>query len=188
MALMESERGQLDASGNELFMDSIIDDPPKLRQGAPVKGGAFGCISGDRLVLNEDGSIKVRLEKVLLIMKPDDSGGEGGCYDFFAQRPNTEDDANMVRVARLTTQAFEVFVPLIQHSGSGSPAPTPAPEPSPTPAPEPAPSPSPVPSIPEGDFAAIVAYFGFASDDEQPYRDGRISWADVIARMVVRAS
>jgi hypothetical protein len=188
--LMESERGYLDASGNEVFADSIIDDPPKYRQGSPVRGGAFGCISGDRLVFNDDGSLRVRLEKVLLILKPDDSGGEGGCYDFFAQRPNTEDDQNMVRVARLTTQSFEVFVPLVQHAGGVGPAPIPQPPlPAPAPAPQPQPEPVPQPApeqpvrIPEGDFDAVTRHYGFPSDDEQPYREGRLTWAEVIARM-----
>lgn len=184
MKLMESDRGYLEASGNETFVDSIIDDPPKVRQGSPVVGGAFGCISGDR-INTETGH---RAEKVLLILKPDDSGGEGGCYDFFAQRPNTEDDQNMVRVARLTTQAFEVFVPLIQHGGGSAPAPVPTPTPSPTPVPPaPAPVPDPTHGIPAGDFEAVVRYYGFASDDQQPYLEGRLSWVDVIARMDRRA-
>jgi hypothetical protein len=179
MKLYEDERGYLRVSGNETFTDSVIDDPPKVRQGSPVAGGAFGCLSGDRVVFNSDGSERQRKEKVLLIFKPDDTGGEGGCYDFFAQRPNTEDDANMVRVARLTTQSFEVFVPAFFHAGSNLPAPAPQPNPPPQ---QPAPTPTPGRFTP-GDFLALKDYYRFASDDEQPYYEGRWTWDEVIARM-----
>lgn len=188
MIIEENVRGKVQVGGNELLVDSVIDDPPKVRQGSPVTGGAFGCLSGDRINL-ETGH---RAEKVLLIFKPDDSGGEGGCYDFFAQRPNTEDDPNMVRVARLTTSAFEVFVPLVLHAGGQPPTPSPTPIPAPAPSPQPAPVPPPVydptHGIPAGDFEGIVRYYGFPSDDQQPYLEGRLSWADVIRRMDSRAS
>lgn len=183
MNVDQNERGRVDIGGNELLVDSTIDDPPKVRQGSPVTGGAFGCISGDRIVVNETGSVVHRKEKVLLILKPDGQPGEGGCYDFFAQRPGTEDDANMVRVARLTTTAFELFVPLVQHSGVPTPDPQPVPpEPAPAPAPQP-PSPGGLPNIAPGDFGGIVRHYGFASDDEQPYSEGRLTWTEVLLRM-----
>lgn len=174
----ETSMGYREFGGNEETLASTIPDPPKQRFAAP--SGSFGCLSGN--VLRPDGG---QNEKVLLIFKPDeDAGGDGGCYEFFAQRPGTDDDANMIRLLTLNTREAVFHVPIRMANG----APPPAPPQPPPPAPQPAPSPSdPTHGIPEGDFAAIVRYYTFGSDDEAPYREGRMSWLDVIQRMDQRA-
>jgi hypothetical protein len=170
-----NERGRADVAGNELMVDSTIDDPPKQRLASPGRG-SYGCLSGNRL--RDDGG---QDEKVLLILKPDeDAGGDGGCYDFFAQKPGTVDDKNMIRVARLTTRGFELFVPLVQHAVVGDPAPPQPPPPAPSPTPQPS---DPTHGIPPGAFLEVLRIYGFASDDEQPYYENRMTWETVIQRM-----
>ena len=119
MRLIDTPIGYLDFDGNELTVGSKIDDPPKIRMTNPAPGGSYGCISGNRT--RADGS---QLEKVLLILKPDDASAgqqhEGGSYDFFAQLAGTEDDAGMVRVKTLTTQFEETYVPVIGTPVGGS--------------------------------------------------------------------
>ena len=88
---------------NELCIESKEEDPAALRVGAPA-GEALGKISGDRLV---PGS---RKEKTLIILK--ENPVFGGFYEFYCQRPGTEDDANMVRVMRLGLNGLELFVPI----------------------------------------------------------------------------
>ncbi len=90
---------------NELTVDSKIEDPSAVRLGAPA-GSALGKISGDVLVLGS------RQEKTLIILKSDSV--RGGYYEFYCQRPNTNDDANMVRVMRLSLSGLELFVPIRQ--------------------------------------------------------------------------
>lgn len=118
MRIAESDIGYLDFDGNELTIGSKVDDPPKLRMTSPTPGGSYGCISGNRT--RADGA---QLEKVLLILKPDDASigqpHEGGAYDFFAQEAGTEDDQGMKRVKVLTSQFEENYVPQV-----GDPAPS----------------------------------------------------------------
>lgn len=106
--IVNSQDGRLafaEGNQNELEVDSKVEDPPALRLGSPA-GTALGKISGDHLA----GS---RKEKTLIIFK--DEPGIGGVFEFYAQRPGTEDDANMVRLARLSNAGFELLVP----GGSG---------------------------------------------------------------------
>ena len=164
----DTETGFRDFTGNEQTIASKIVDPPKERFASPA--GSFGCISGN--VLRSDGG---QDEKVLLILKPDEyAGGQGGSYEFFAQRPNTVDDANMIKLLTLNTREAIFHVP-IRFVTTVPPPPLPIPSP-----------PPPTSGIPEGDFAAIVQVYGFPSDDEQPYREGRLTWAQVLSRMDAR--
>lgn len=100
-----SNAGVLAYGGNELNVDSKVDDPPGVRLGKPAGGGeALGKISGDLLVSNS------RKEKTLLILKHD--AQIGGFYEFFAQTPGTESDAGMVRLLTLTTRGATFHVPV----------------------------------------------------------------------------
>lgn len=166
--------GELEFSGNEQKIDSSIEDPPKLRQGSRW-GSALGCLSGDRLV--ENGR---RLEKTLIIFKEPDDGIGGGRFEFFAQLPGTEGDAGMIRLLTLDTTGAYFHVPVFESGAPQPPNPTPPPSPPPVP---PTPPVDGTHGIPEGDFTAVRQYYGFPSDDQQPYLEGRLTWLQVIQRM-----
>lgn len=112
-------------------------------------------ISGN--VLTPEGT---QLEKTLLVLTMDESGG---CYDFQAQLPGRTDDKGMIRLARLSPQGFELFVPII-HSTQAPPPPAP---------PD---SSDPLHGIPAGDFSRILEMYGFASDMQEAYGNARVTW------------
>jgi hypothetical protein len=154
----ETDRGFHDFSGNELTIGSTIDDPAAVRVASP---SGTNKISGN--VLTPQGT---QLEKTLLVLTQDDSGG---CYDFQAQLPGRTDDKGMIRLARLSPQGFELFVPII-HS-TQAPPPPPPPDGS-----------DPTHGIPDGDFGRILEVYGFASDLQEAYGNARVTWVQVIAR------
>lgn len=98
----QANAGKLEHTGNELLVDSKVEDPAKVRMGAPA-GEALGALSGDRL---EGGT---RLEKVLVIFKDTPQGGQ---YEFFAQMPGTSDDAGMKRLLTLDNTGATFYVPV----------------------------------------------------------------------------
>lgn len=159
----DNDRGFSDFGGNELTVGSIIDDPAALRVASPR---GVNKISSNVLVMNQDGTY-VQYEKCLLQLTVDDEGG--GCYEFWAQLPGRTDDGGMVRLGRLGHKGFEVFVPFIQGQA-------------PTPPPAPPSGDDPTHGIPIGDFAAIARIYGFESDWQDVYAQGRVSWGQVIMR------
>lgn len=107
---------------NEVALDQKQGkvDPVKFRFGA-WQDGYLGAISGD--ILTGDPDHPRRSEKCLIALKTDDDypdGQFGGRYEFFAQRPNTDDDANMKKLAELTTNYVRFHVPIIGAGGGPS--------------------------------------------------------------------
>jgi len=154
----ETDRGFRDFSGNELTIGSTIDDPAAVRVASP---SGTNKISGN--VLTTEG---IQLEKTLLVLTQDESGG---CYDFQAQLPGRTDDKGMIRLARLSPNGFELFVPLI-HSTQAPPPPAPPDSSDPT------------HGIPEGDFSRILEIYDFASDLQEAYGNARVTWLQVLQR------
>jgi hypothetical protein len=155
----DTDRGFSEFGGNELTVGSTIDDPAALRVASPR---GINKISGN--VLAPDG--KTQFEKTLLVLTQDESGG---CYDFQAQLPGRTDDKGMVRLARLSPAGFELFVPIIQNVMPPVP-------------PAPPDGSDPTHGIPEGDFTRIFDTYGFASDWQDVYIQGRVTWVQVIQR------
>lgn len=159
----DTDRGFRDFTGNEQTIGSTIDDPAAVRVASPR---GVNKISGNVLVINPDGSY-TQYEKTLLQLTVDDEGG--GCYEFWAQLPGRTDDGGMVRLGRLGHKGFEIFVPFIQGQA-------------PTPPPAPPDANDPTHGIPIGDFAAIERIYEFPSDWQDVFAQGRVNWAQVIAR------
>jgi hypothetical protein len=152
----DTDRGFAEFGGNEMTVGSTIDDPAALRVASPR---GVNKLSGN--VLQPDGT---QHEKQLLILTLDEGAG---CFDFQAQLPNRTDDKGMVRLARLSPNGFEVFVPIIQRQ---MPLPPP-----------PSDGGDPTHGIPEGDFAALAQVYGFASTDENLWP--RYPWWVIVQRM-----
>ena len=106
MKIAESDRGYLEFDGNELSIVSTIEDPPAVRLAA-AGGGSLGKISFNRL--RAGGS---QAEKVLVQGKGEGSG-EAGVFRVDLQRPNTEDDANMVRMFEASNEVAQFNTPRI---------------------------------------------------------------------------
>jgi len=155
----ETDRGFRDFSGNEQTIGSTVDDPAAVRVASPSGINKF---SGN--VLTPEGT---QQEKQLIITGFDEDGN--GCFDFFGQLAGRSDDGGMIRLARLSPRAFELFVP-IAHSSQAPPPPAPPDSSDPT------------HSIPEGDFFRILEVYGFASDLQEAYGNARVTWVQVIQR------
>jgi len=155
----ETDRGFRDFSGNEQTIGSTVDDPAAVRVASPSGVNKF---SGS--VLTPEGT---QQEKQLIITGFDEDGN--GCFDFFGQLAGRSDDAGMIRLARLSLKAFELFVPMI-HSTQAPPPPAPHDSSDPT------------HSIPAGDFFRILQIYGFASDLQEAYGNARVTWLQVIQR------
>ena len=155
----QNDRGSLEFGGNELTVKSIIDDPAALRLASP-----FGTnkICGNDLDL-ETGT---QYEKTQIQLTKDEVSG---CFRFFATVNGRTDDKGQIEIARLSLKGFEVFVPFIQ-----SPMP-----PIPPPPPD---GTDPTHGIPAGDFARILQVYGFASDWQEVYAQGRVTWVQVIEK------
>lgn len=93
---------------NEVSLVSTINDPVKYR-GAVENHTIYNILSGNRL---KNG---VQREKCMIMLRADEGfplSADGGCVDFFLQRPNTTEDKDMIRVMTLSTRGLELFVPL----------------------------------------------------------------------------
>lgn len=168
MSRETTQIGFTDFSGNEQTVASTIDDPAAYRLASP--SGALGKFSAN--VLRSDGGQE---EKCLIIFKQMEDGG----FEFYGQRPGTVDDANMIRLFRLTTEGAWFFVPMSAPNIGVTPTPQP---PNPQP-PTPPSTNDPTHGIPPGAFGMVINIYGFASDDESSYFAGGLTWSDVIARM-----
>jgi hypothetical protein len=106
--------GYISRGVNEVSLISTIDDPTKLRQGVTGTHTIYGSQSAGRV-----DSSNVQREKVLILYREDDDtlGHDGGCVEIFLQRPDTDDDANMIRCWRITTNYYEPHVALKGSTG-----------------------------------------------------------------------
>lgn len=102
------------SGGNEIFLDGKpnTNDPTKIRQGTFDASTWLGGFSGD--FLTGDPANPRRAEKVLVGLKLE---SDGGCLEVFCQRPNTDDDANMIRIMRISNGGIEFFGRKIADSG-----------------------------------------------------------------------
>ncbi len=104
-----------DVGDNETALDGQpgFDDPVKHRMGATISR-VYGILSGDRLGIS-------RKECTMLQFRENDRhpGQDGGQFRFFAQRPGTEDDANMIPLLDLDTDKAVFHVPVEGLGGGG---------------------------------------------------------------------
>jgi len=123
--LHEFEWGVLaQVSPNEIALDQkhpsqlppSSRDPVKFRMGSWTED-IFGWISGDRL--EGDSSQPTRREKLGLKLGLDP--GDRNVFSVSLQRPNTTDDANMVRVVEMYHDQIKFLVPVTTGlSGGGA--------------------------------------------------------------------
>jgi hypothetical protein len=161
--------------GNELIVDAKNDDPAAIRGGRPTPGIAFK-ISGDIWIPDPNDPLKkIRYERVFVGLGTDGSGGYGGQFQIQAMLPGQHGDVHTKKLLTVDTRQILCHVPLVVLAGLHDTERT-----------WPWENYDPTHGIPAGDFAAVLAAYGMASDDEQPYRDGRMSWELVIERMDIR--
>jgi hypothetical protein len=105
--LSETPRGAVAISGNELTVDSSVNDPPAIRLGAPATQPSLGKISFD--VLDQS-----REEIVLIQGKQTDDGGRGGELYLGLKKPFTAtSDAAMGTALTATWQdGFQFNLPI----------------------------------------------------------------------------
>lgn len=171
----DTQTGVLAYTGNELINDAKNDDPSAYRGGRPAPG-VLVKFSGDFYVL--DPSVpggKRRYERVFAALGTDESGGCGGAIGARAVLPGKDGDEHTVPLFDIDTRQALFHVPIVALAGVHS-----------TPRPWPWEHSDPTHGIPAGDFARVLEVYGFASDEEQPYRDGRMTWEQVIARQDAR--
>lgn len=170
-----NERGTMAFGGNELEVYSVIEDPSAYRGGAVAGRGLFK-LSGNRVTVDAAGRV-IHVTELCLMQAKLDEDGNGG-WLLSGQLAGTSDDKGMIDLMWLGPTGIRFLVPVL--SGPLPPGPEPPPQPPPTTPPPP--SGGAVHGINPGDFSAVLRIYGFASDDEAPYREGRMSWSDLIAR------
>lgn len=102
---------------NEVEIVSTVEDPPKLRLGAPVgpNSRSLGCISGD--ARNGEG----RVELTLMQFKQAEDGTKGGEFYLGLNRDDRSEDNSMVDVVTATVKdGFHFRVPVYAPNLTGS--------------------------------------------------------------------
>lgn len=199
-------KGTKGGNGNELQFDqkkAAEPDALKLRFGVwDARNIAAICLD----MLSGDDANPTRYEKVQLQLKIDDNfplAQQAGAVEILTQEPDSVEDSGMKHRLSVGAKRIEVNgVPLGSSAapdGSlyaslvarierletvliGMPAPIPSVEPIPLPGPVRGPH-----GIFVGDFPAVAGYYHFASEDQQAYAEGRLTWDQVIERMDIRA-
>ena len=105
--LNHTPRGALAHGGNELTVDSAIDDPPAVRLGAPPTQRSVGKISFDVLGPSRD-------EVVLIQGKQTEDSGRGGEFYLGLKRPftGTTDDAMVTALTATWEDGFRFRLPI----------------------------------------------------------------------------
>ena len=181
-------RGRLIFSGNELTVASLGADPPKVRLASP--DGIFGCVSFNR---SHPSDPMDQREHVLICAKPAEDGLGGGQLEVSVKQRSGTGDAAMRKAGVISTaysgdgQPVVRWLPYLGPFTEGAPPPPPAPAPVPPPPVVPPPSKSCATTVAQGDFLGLQQCYGFASGDEAAYVAGRATWESVIAQMELRA-
>lgn len=105
--LSDTPRGALAHGGNELTVDSTINDPPAVRLGAPQTQRSVGKISFDVLEPSRD-------EVVLIQGKQTEDGGRGGEFYLGLKKPfaGTTDDAMVTALTATLQEGFRFHLPI----------------------------------------------------------------------------
>ena len=105
--LSETPRGAVALSGNELTVDSSVNDPPAVRLGAPATQPSLGKISFDLLDQSRE-------EIVLIQGKQTDDGGRGGEFYLGLKKPFTvtSDDAMGTALTASWQDGFQFKLPI----------------------------------------------------------------------------
>ena len=105
--LRDTARGTLAHGGNELEIDSKIDDPPAVRLGAPPTQRSVGKISFDVLGA-------ARAEVVLIQGKQTEDGGRGGELYVGLKKPfgGTTDEAMITALTATVADGFRFELPI----------------------------------------------------------------------------
>jgi hypothetical protein len=159
----DTETGFREFGGNEETIGSKINDPSGIRLGSVE--GAYGKVSMNRLVPDpaRPGEF-TQLERVLIV------GADDGLV-FQIQRPGTVGDAGMMKVLTVTTRGAVLHVPWFNRVEDLPPIPPPPPD-----------GTDPTHGIPTGDFVRILQVYGFESDWQDVYAQGRVTWVQVIEK------
>ena len=103
-------------SPNEISIDQKHPDllPPEGRDPCKLRFGSwtediFGWVSGDRL----EGSASHPTRREKLGLKLGKDSGDRNVFSVSLQRPNTTDDANMVRVIEMYHDQIKFMVPVV---------------------------------------------------------------------------